>query len=341
MPQSAVRHSDISSGLRRGWGAIGAWLASSLSAAICATLTLSSGADLRADEKPKADDTYTNRIFIANSDGSDMKQLTDLPEYQSQGSPKWSHDGKMIAFNVWRPQLKEGVGQGKIVIVNADGSNPRVISDGLMPTFSPGGGRIVFSRQSPARGVWVMSGEGPEKELVQIDEQGWGSDWSLDGRIVYAADTAGGANLVVFNLVEGTRHFVFEEDKTPYQQIYWSMEWSPDGKQIVFQGRTHDNKPETAIVDARGAKFGYKVRFQGQIYASYAWRQDGTRILFPRACPERGNRTQLYFFDPTGTGPEELLPNQDPERRNLDVAYSPDAKKIVLSAGMRVPPKAK
>src|SRR5687768_10041112 len=99
------------------------------------------------------------RIFLVNADGSDMKRLTDLPKYIVQGSPTWSQDGKRIAFDAH--QAGQTSNQTRIVVVNADGSNPRVLIDGAMPSFSPGGHRITFSRYEPNRGVWVMSAEDP------------------------------------------------------------------------------------------------------------------------------------------------------------------------------------
>src|SRR5436305_11027688 len=84
--------------------------------------TLSVAADAPADR-----DDYLERIYLANADGSGMKPLTDLPEFKRQGSPCWSHDGKLIAFDAWRPQLGERLADAKIVVVNADGSNPRVL----------------------------------------------------------------------------------------------------------------------------------------------------------------------------------------------------------------------
>src|SRR4051812_38376275 len=44
-------------------------------------------------------DEYHSRLFIANPDGSNLKQLTVLPDFKAQGSPNWSRDGKWIVFD--------------------------------------------------------------------------------------------------------------------------------------------------------------------------------------------------------------------------------------------------
>src|SRR5262249_22629035 len=110
-------------------------------------------------------ENYATRLFIADSDGSNMKQLTDLPEFAKQGSPAWSQDGKYIAFDAW----KEGqnFASSQVVVVQADGRNPRVLGPGAMPCFSPGGRRIAFSK--PGSGTWIMSSRGPDDELMQLD----------------------------------------------------------------------------------------------------------------------------------------------------------------------------
>lgn len=294
-----------------------------------------------ATSKTNADkpaDTYSTRLFLTGADGSDPRQLTVLPEYTSQGSPEWSRDGKLICFDVWK--TGGSVSTGRIAVVNADGTNPRIISDGVMPSFSPGGKRIAFSRPGQDRGVWIMSTEGPETELLQLDANGWGTSWAPDGRIVYSSHGAGGANLVVVNILEGTRELLFDEAKSPYQQIYWNMSWSPDSKRIVFKGINAEGKKEVGIVDARGESFGLIRRPFADVHESFTWTADGTRVLVTKPCPERENRAQVYSFNPDKDEPLQLLPNQEPLRGSTTAAASPDGKKLVLSCFMPVIPKA-
>ncbi|MDB5384639.1 MAG: translocation protein TolB, partial [Planctomycetaceae bacterium] len=204
---------------------------------------------------------------------------------------------------------------------------------GAMPSYSPGGNRIFFSNSS-AGGVWVVSSHGSDQGLFEISRNGWGSDWSTDGRMVYATSTAGGANLAVFNPVEGATDLLFDVAKTPYRQIFWNMAWSPDGKRVVFKAVTTAGKQEVGIIDARGEKFGFIRRFEGEILASFAWSPLENRILFIKQDPVT-RHNQIYFVDPDSKDPPRLLPVLDELRNYSDIAYSPDGKRIVFSCSKR------
>jgi TolB protein len=284
----------------------------------------------------KAADVYTSRLFLAEADGSAPTQVTLFPGYTSQGSPEFSADGKLICFDVWK--AGETHNNGQIALVNVDGSKPRVLTNGLMPSFSPGGRRITFSR--PGSGVWIMSAEGPEVELVQLDAGGWGSSWAPDGRIAYAAGISKGDNLVVVSIVEGTRESLFNDETPAYRSIYWNMAWSPDSKRIAFKGITSEGKTEVGIVDARGEKFGLIRRPFTDVHESLSWSPDGSRIYVTKPCPERENRSQVYVFNPDKDEPLQLLEHQESERPAITAVSSPDGKKLLISCLAPVPPKA-
>lgn len=269
------------------------------------------------------------RLYIASSDGSGMKPLEVLGEYAYHGSPRWSPDGKRIAFNVWKDG--EDFTSGKIAVVDADGSNPRILGDGLMPSFSPRGDRICFSRPGTDYGVWVMNAAGPDRDLERIDENGWGADWSQDGRIVYATAAAGRANLIVFDPAAGSRQKLFDEQESPYKQIFWSMAWSPNCRRIVFKGLKTDDKYEVGIVDSRGEKIGLVHRIEEEVPATFAWNADGSRVLMCKVCPERARLIQMYLIDPDSDDPPRLVPKQNPLRNCVDVALSQDGNRIVVS----------
>jgi Tol biopolymer transport system component len=84
-----------------------------------------------------------SRICVMDADGSNVRELPQTPPTGlSDGSPAWSPDGKLIAFD-------RGVrDQEAIFVMNADGSGARQLTPwGLraaQPDWSPDGKRVVF-----------------------------------------------------------------------------------------------------------------------------------------------------------------------------------------------------
>jgi Tol biopolymer transport system component len=293
-------------------------------------VAISGLAGSQAEDLPLAEDE--KRIFLTATDGSQMKLLADLPKFINQGSPNWSADGKLIAFDAH--QAGQTTNDTQIIVVNADGTNPRVLCDGAMPSFSPRSHRIAFSRYGGQnRGVWVMSEEGPEKELVLLDENGWGADWSPDGtRIAYEKYTGRGANFAIFDLIEGTSTYLFPEGAEPYQSLFWNFMWSPDSKQIAFKGMNANRQIEVGIVDARGSQHGLTTRLvEKTLSANFAWKPDGSRLLVSFQCPERGNREQIYWLDPRTQDPPQLLPGQNPDLVNWGISWSPEGERLAIA----------
>lgn len=285
-----------------------------------------------AQEEPaKTEGDAEHRIFIGQADGSGMKPLVDLGEYRFQGAPVWSADGTKVAFHSYRPGRGEKDADAKIVVVNADGSDPKILGDGEFPSFSPQHQRIVFTRYAPNPGVWVMSIEGPEKELVQLDKGFGAGRWSPDGRkIAYTTTRENGINLYVFDLIEGDEYTIFEEGKCPYTSFYRNITWSPDGTKIAFRGQRRGKQTmEVAIVDARGTQHGFTTRYEAKTLYTVQWNHDGTRILFAQPTAG-GSRVQLFWVDVNDDKPPELLPGQDATRGNSNGIISPDGKKMLM-----------
>jgi len=92
---------------------------------------------------PSSDRDATSDILVMSPDGAEKVNLTSSPD-DFELNPKWSPDGKQIAFERWDSSLR----QHDVWVMDADGSNATNLTptaeDGRYPTWSPDGRRIVF-----------------------------------------------------------------------------------------------------------------------------------------------------------------------------------------------------
>jgi Tol biopolymer transport system component len=124
----------------------------------------------------------------------------------------WSPDGQQIAVER----------SNQIWIMNADGSEPRKISDQSVRflDWSPDGSRIAFQSlpitdQRNGWDLWVMQTDGSNAQNITEDPTWFeeNPEWSPDGRfIAYDASTdmSGASNLFVLDLETGNRQVIVE-----------------------------------------------------------------------------------------------------------------------------------
>ncbi len=281
---------------------------------------------INADEKPKVNRT---RFYIASPEGKDPIQYYVSEDYYNTGSPTFSPDGTKLAHDCWKSQEGETFSHVKIMVANADGSDPKIIGAGAMPSFSPGGNRIVFSQPSPS-GVAIMNADGSNRTL--IESGAWGAQWSPDGKkIAYRAYTSGKANLRIYDLIEDTRFDVFPEGESPYSVISWNMAWSPDSNWVCFLGRNAADKMyEVVTVNVAGVKEGYKVHYRSKVspYQDMAWHPQGDMIVFGSDTKPR----QLLKFNPAEDKAPEPLDITVDGNINGDVSFTPDGQHLLFNA---------
>ena len=126
-------------------------------------------------------------IWVMNDDGSGRQQLTtNLTVKDSY--PRWSPDGKQIAFH--RYIDKERPSQPELFIMNADGTDPQRLTDNNVfdgdPSWSPDGKRIAFTRSlNSVYQVFVL--DVVTREVMQVtgirdNNISAAPDWSPDGK---------------------------------------------------------------------------------------------------------------------------------------------------------------
>jgi Tol biopolymer transport system component len=131
----------------------------------------------------------TFEVWLANLDGSNALQLTEINSPRVVAAPRWSPDGGLIAFQ------SSASGQFEVYTIPASGGTPRAIAphsaNDYVPSFSRDGRWIYFgSTRTGTYEVWKVPVSGGEAVQVTHDG-GFLALESLDGQDLYYMKTPG------------------------------------------------------------------------------------------------------------------------------------------------------
>ena len=262
-------------------------------------------------------------LFVVNADGTGLRQLVTIQKYPGSSCPSWSYDGKRIAFDV--SPFGGNASDCFIYVVNADGTSPRELAPGNMPTWSGDSKQITFHSYVQGVTVWIINADGTGKEMLF---PGYSPTWSPDGsKIAYLG--SGIQGLSVYDVAKGKSIAVLRGE---YSGVDYGFTWSPDSKRICFIGIRPDGQKEIAIVSAEGSRKYFKVRWQKKTDhpgEGMSWSLDGKKIVF-------ADDETLYLLNPYGKDEPTKLEFRDPNPSGLvlvgieSAAWSPDGKKIVF-----------
>lgn len=199
-------------------------------------------------------------IYTCDLDGTNLKQITDAPGYDAEGS--YSSDGKQIVFTSTRD------GDPDIYIMDADGSNLRQLTnvDGYDggPFFSPDNQWVIFRsdrHKEHMLQIFMVSADGKhEVQLTtNLNEVNWCPYFHPSGKyfIWSSADYSRGPRFAKFNLF--VMDLQYQEGKpvpgkitqiTDSQAADVLPVFSPDGKQLMWTStRGEDGSSQLWIAD--------------------------------------------------------------------------------------------
>ena len=235
-----------------------------------------------------------------------------------------------------RGRLYVQTAAGQIIMVNADGSEERLITQGSEPSISPDGAQLAFSRGGPDS-IWVRNlATGEERQIVALP--GVRSPaWSPDGSRIAILK---GKQDPVLRIDPATRrprwmledHFAVAVvdvasgsiQDIPSETFSAYPSWSPDGSRLVFDGNTG-----LYIVEATGAGVPRRVPGTSSQSTTPAWSPDGSLIAF---ALRRADHYDIAVIRPEGGGVRLLTesPTLTRASNNVAPAWSPDGRHIVF-----------
>lgn len=191
-----------------------------------------------------SDRTGRPQIFVMNGDGSNTRQVSNLPDGACQ--PGWSPDGVRLVFI--SPCLKrlDQYPGSKIYISNADGSGlieiPSEVGGDFDPSWSPDGMRIAFtSLRDGSPQIYVLNlGDNKINRLtdatsdVKLPDWSRQPTWSPNGtQILFTGHSPLTNALQIWMMNDAGLDMQLLIHRGP---DLWNFqpEWSPNGETILF-----------------------------------------------------------------------------------------------------------
>lgn len=298
-----------------------------------------------------------DEIYVMDADGSNQMRLTN--NTANDISPKWSPDGRKIAFlsdKDWKSEKKYDVysnpnsDEYDVYIMNADGSNQMNITNNdvvdYSPTWSPDGSKIAFISNRYRQvyfPIFVVNADGSsEKRLTKEKIMSMPPFcWSPDGsKIVFCCGDYEGEpswEIYVIN-ADGSNMTILTDDKK--ENV--CPVWSPDGSKIAFLSGSSDFEEEDNeiyifvngdiyVMNADGSdkKRITDYSTKNTSLRDILWSPDGKKIAYEYWYVNVENHEicmDLYIMNPDGSN--QICLKKFTTEGNVTYIWSPDGSKI-------------
>jgi dipeptidyl aminopeptidase/acylaminoacyl peptidase len=240
-----------------------------------------------------------------------------------ESAPAWSSDGRALGY----------VADGALRWTSFPSGRQRVITGvgskfSMGPSWSPRGGRLVFTLHGALAGTARLVVVGPDGRHRHVVDRSASSyqipEWSPTGReIAYFRDSGDDSAIWTVH-PDGRGRRVLRRGVLDYPG---SLSWSPDGRRIAFVGRPGASGAGVAVLVANAngtrprAVASVTTEFDEASIGSVRWSPAGGRIAFLRWVPDGVSDTSLCITDRRGV--ERVLIR---DRFIDDLAWSPDGR---------------
>ncbi|HEX4763732.1 MAG TPA: S9 family peptidase [Usitatibacter sp.] len=290
-------------------------------------------------------------LWLLSAFGGEPRRLTSAGE--KDGEPKWSPDGRWIAFVAKRPPVgekKEGDkrdpadDEAQVYLIAPDGGEAKRLTS--MPTgcfgikWFPDSRRIAFISwvwpdTKLARLAKRYQAHKDDKVKAHVAEHSayrWWDHWLTDGRVahVLTVDVDTGK---VRDLFEGSRYELVAADAS---SLYYDI--APDGREIAFafdpaEDKRFDHDTQMVALDLASGKFRTLTRGSPLSHEEPSYSPDGRYIAWlaqdRRKSPIVLNRLALYDRRRERV---EVVSNAWDRSVHAPLRWSRDSKTILFAA---------
>ena len=206
-------------------------------------------------------------LWLYSAFGGEPRRLTTAGEKDAE--PRWSPDGRWIAFVAKRPAAgaEKGDDESQVYLIAPDGGEARRLTKVPTGAFGikwfPDSRRIAFlswvwpeekGLKALARRYKAWKDGKVKAHVVEKSAYRWWDRWLTDGRVphLFSVEVASGA---ARDLFAGTRYEVSRADPTAH--LY---DIAPDGREIVFafdpaEDKRFDHECQLVALDLRRKRF--------------------------------------------------------------------------------------
>ena len=274
--------------------------------------------------------------------------IQDYATMPGVSSPRFSPDGKRIAYVVTRADMDRSVYDSDLWLVGVDGSNDMQLTRGRgadnHPRWSPDGTRIAFlsERDGPRAEIWMIGATGGEAEKLTDEKNGISDfEWSPDGKTIafvmrdptqseredvrVVGQDVRYAHLylldVASRIVSRVTHGSFDIS---------NISWSADGNRIAAEqtpsGVPDFQKSDIVLISRSGEIHPLVVRTGADENPQFS--PDGTMVAFISTGGRSDWLAEEQIYVVSAAGGEPRLVAREYNRTPSHVAWSDDSRTI-------------
>lgn len=282
---------------------------------------------------------WTRAIAIADADGENLEFIAKepAPGLVSNGSPRWSPDGKSIVYD--SVTADPDWSRNRIFVVYVAGKRKgetQELGYGTAPSWSPDGSQIAFflnpgNPLGDQRGCWVMNADGTGREFLC---EGWYPRWSPKGDQIALMSYTAGTTPVLFDLRKGKATSVrvqIDIDKR--------LCWGPKSQQLAFVTEDAIGQQLNLVQLSGPAPVVTRVLLideqepRGHQFGIFDWSRDGERIV--TRIYRNKESDGIYTYELGSDQPPKRILSRTATQTYSDVCWSPNCKQIAVAVSRK------